>query len=96
MLASSLTAETNVSKCNGAMSTRDSQVVQSIHLASARDADLTPGSGSSPEEGKSNPLQDSCLGNPMAREAWWATVHGLVKESDTTWGLKKNKLLLHY
>ena len=57
--------------------------------ASAGDADLIPGSGSSPEEGKSNPLQDSCLGNPMDREAWWATIHGLVKESDTTWGLKK-------
>jgi len=36
-----------------------------------------PGSGRSPEK-------YSCLGNPMGREAWWATVHGVAKESDTT------------
>ena len=30
-------------------------------------------------EGNSNPLQYSCLGNPMDREAWWATVHGVAK-----------------
>ncbi|RJF54049.1 hypothetical protein D4L84_09125, partial [Campylobacter coli] len=29
-------------------------------------------------EGNSNPLQDSCLGNSMDREAWWATDHGLA------------------
>ena len=34
-------------------------------------------------EGHSNPLQYSCLENPMDRGAWWATVHG-VTESDTT------------
>ena len=28
--------------------------------------------------------QYSCLGNPMAREAWWAIVHGVTKESDVT------------
>ena len=37
-----------------------------------------PGSGRSPEEGNGNPLQYSCLGNPMDREAWWATVHGVT------------------
>ena len=37
----------------------------------------------SPGEGTSNPLQYSCLENPMGRGAWWATVHG-VAESDTT------------
>ena len=30
-------------------------------------------------EGKDNPLQCSCLENPMDRGAWWATVHGVAK-----------------
>ena len=47
--------------------------------------DLIPGSGRSPGGGHGNPLQDSCLENPMGRGAWWATVHG-VAESDTTEG----------
>ena len=33
----------------------------------------------SPEEGNGNPLQYSCLGNPMDRGAWWAAVHGVAK-----------------
>ena len=41
------------------------------------DASLIPGLGRSPGEGNGNPLQYSCLGNPMDRGAWWATVHGL-------------------
>ena len=49
----------------------------------AGDTGSIPGSGRSPGEGNSNPLQDSCLGNPMDRGAWWATVHG-VAESDMT------------
>ena len=35
-------------------------------------------------EGNGNSLQYSCLGNPMDRGAWWATVHGGHKESDIT------------
>ena len=35
-------------------------------------------------EGNDNPLQYSCLGNPMDRGAWQATVHGVAKESDMT------------
>ena len=37
------------------------------------------GSGRSPGEGHGNPLQCSCLENPMDRGAWWATVHGVEK-----------------
>ena len=43
-----------------------------------------PGSERSPGEGNSNPPQYSCLGNPMDRGAWRATVHGVTKETDMT------------
>ena len=52
-------------------------------LANARDMGSIPGWGRSPGEGNSNPLQYSCLENPMEKGAWWATVYGVV-ESDTT------------
>ena len=42
----------------------------------AEDAGLIPGSGRSSGEGNGNPLQDSCLANPMDREAWRATATG--------------------
>ena len=54
-------------------------------LASAgdiRDLGLIPGSGRSPRGGQGHPLQYSCLENPMDREAWQSTVHG-VAESQT-------------
>ena len=41
----------------------------------------SPGWGRSPGEGGGNPLQCSRLGNPMDRGAWWATVHGVTKET---------------
>ena len=50
--------------------------------ANARDSGLIPGSGRSPGEGNGNPLQHSCLGNPMDRVAWQAEVQG-VAESQT-------------
>ena len=40
---------------------------------------LIPGSGRSPGEGNGNPLQYSCLGNPMDGGASWAAVHGVAK-----------------
>ena len=43
------------------------------------DTGLLPGLGRSPGEGNGNPLQYSCLGNPMDREAWWATAHAVAK-----------------
>ena len=52
--------------------------------ANVGDSGLIPGSGRSPGEGNGNPLQYSCLGNPTARGAWWATVHVVSKESETT------------
>ena len=52
--------------------------------ANAGDAGSIPGSGRFPGEGKGNPLQYACLGNPMDRGAWQATVHGVSKELDTT------------
>ena len=54
--------------------------------ASARNAgDLRsiPGLGRSPGEGNGNPLQYSCLENPMDGGAWWAAVHGVAKSR--TW-----------
>ena len=45
----------------------------------AGDPGLTPGSGRFPEEGNGNPLQYSCLENPMDRGARWATAHGVSK-----------------
>ena len=50
----------------------------------AGDAGLIPGPGRSPGEGNGNPLQYSCLGNLIDREAWRATVHGVAEELDTT------------
>ena len=48
------------------------------------DMSSIPGSRRSFGEGNSNPLQYSCLGNPMDRGAWCATVHGVAKESGMT------------
>ena len=44
-----------------------------------RDMGSIPGLGRSPREGNDNPLQYSCLENPMDRRAWWATVHGVTQ-----------------
>ena len=43
------------------------------------DVGLIPGLGRSPGGRHGNPLQYSCLDNPMNREAWWATVHGVLR-----------------
>ena len=50
----------------------------------AGDAGSIPGSGRSPGEGNGNPLQYSCLENPMDRGPWRAAVHEVAKESDMT------------
>ena len=53
-------------------------------LANAGDIGSIPGSGRSPGEGNSYPLQCSYLGNPTDRGAWWATVHGVTKDFQMT------------
>ena len=53
------------------------QAVESV--CDAGDPGSISGSGRSPEEGNGNPLQYSCLGNPMDRGAWEATVRELTK-----------------
>ena len=50
----------------------------------AGDTGLILGSGRLSGEGKGNPLQYSCLENPMDTGAWWATLHGVAEESNTT------------
>ena len=61
---------------------------------SVGDLGSIPGSGRSPGEGNGNPLQYSCLENPMDRGIWWATVHGVTKSrtrlSDFTYSLTHN------
>ena len=52
--------------------------------ANTGDAGLIPGLGRSPGEGNGNPLQQSCLRNPMDRGALWVIVHGVTKDLDTT------------
>ena len=47
--------------------------------ANIGDVSLICGSGRSPGAGNGNPIQYSCLGNPMDRGAWWDTVHGVAK-----------------
>ena len=60
-------------------------VVRNSHAnaGDVRDIGSIPGLGRSLGGGHSNPLQYSCLENPMGRGAWWATVYG-VTESDKT------------
>ena len=53
------------------------QMVVSVY--NAGDLGSIPRLGRSPGEGNGNPLQCSCLENPMDQEAWWATVHGVAK-----------------
>ena len=56
----------------------------SANAEDARDTCSLFGSERSPGEGNGNPLQYSCLENPLDRGAWWATVHGGGKASDMT------------
>ena len=48
-------------------------------VCNAGEAGSIPGLGRSPGRGNGNPFQYSCLGNPMDRGTWWATVHGVTE-----------------
>ena len=61
---------------------------------SAGDMGSVSGLRRSPGEGNSNPLQYSCLGNPMDIGAWWATVHGVAKSQTQLSGF--HFTLLHF
>ena len=57
-------------------------------------AGLIPASGDPLEKEMATLFQYSCLGNPTDREAWWATVLGVAKESDTTQKLNNSNVTL--
>jgi len=57
-----------------------------------RNTGLIPGSGGYPGEGDGNPLQYSCVENPMDGGAWWATVRGVAKSQTQ---LKRLSLSIH-
>ena len=50
-----------------------------VNARDIRDVGSVPGSGRSPGGGNGNPLQYSCLENPMDRGAWWAAGHSVTK-----------------
>ena len=60
----------------------------------AGDAGSIPGLGRSPGEENGNPLQYSCLGNPMDRGVWWSTVHGVANELDKTEHLNHHNCII--
>ena len=62
----------------------------SANAGDARDMGLIPGSGRSPGVGNGNPLQYSCLKTSMDRRAWWAIVHGVTKDLNTSQQLNNN------
>ena len=61
-----------------------------------RDAGLIPGSGRSLGGGHGNPQQYSCLGNPMDRGAWWATVQRVAKNRTQLKQFSMQPSILYY
>ena len=64
------------------------------HAGEVRDTGSIPGWGRSPEGGHGNPLQYSCLENPMDKGAWYATVHGVTKNGTRLKLLRMHGLFL--
>ena len=71
--------EKRVYSISGTGKTRQLHVKNKASACNAGDPGSVPGLGRSPGEGNGNPLQYSCLKNPMDRGAWWVTVHGVAK-----------------
>ena len=67
-----------MSSSNGASQVAQWQKNLPANAGNTGDAGLIPGSGRSPGGGHGNPLQYSCLENPMDRGAWQATAHGFA------------------
>ena len=61
----------------------------------AGDPGSIPGLGRSFGEGTCNPLQSSRLGNPIDRGDWWAIVHRVARQLDSTWQLNNNNIVKH-
>ena len=75
------TRDTNMDKSIILVGSPGGTVVNNLpaNAGVARDPGLIPGLGRSPGEGSGKPLKYSCLGNPMDREAWQGTAHGVTK-----------------
>ena len=84
----------NLHDCKMQIGSPDSSVVKNslAEAGDTGDAGSMPGSGRFPEGGNGNPLQYSCLGNPMERGAWWATVHR-ISELDKTKHTEKMQIV---
>ena len=65
------------------------------NAADTGDVGSIPGLERSPGGGHGNPLQYSCLENPMDRWAWRATVHGVAKELDMTEATKHSQYIYY-
>ena len=77
-----------------------SLVAQKVKNPPAMKETQVPSLGQEDPVEKGNPLQYSCLENPMGRGAWWATVHGVTKSRTKTvlllwWQLFRFSLLAH-
>ena len=75
----------------------DGSVVKNppANAGDARDTGSIPGLGRSPGEGNGNPLQYSCLENPMDRGAWQAAVHGVARSQTRLKRLSSRAVWVH-
>ena len=80
---------TRTQKFNFYLASQVTLVVKNLPANAGEDG-AVPGLGRSPGERNGNPLQYSCLENPMDRGAWWVTVHGVAQSRDMTEQLNKN------